>query len=48
MCVTATSWRYFPPIEIQNVDPRLINPWLINRGLAPFGGNSSVLEGTPP
>ena len=31
-----------------NVDPGLINPWLINRGVSPFSGDSSLLEGTPP
>ena len=25
-----------------------INPWSINRGVSPFGGDSSLLEGTPP
>ena len=31
-----------------NVNPGLINPWLINRGVSPFSGDSSLLEGTPP
>ena len=30
-----------------NVNPGLITPWLINRGVSPFSGDSSLLEGTP-
>ena len=26
-----------------NVNPGLINPWLINRGVSPFSGDSSLL-----
>ena len=33
---------------VSNVNPGLINPWLINRGVSPFSGDSSLLEGTPP
>ena len=31
-----------------NVNPGLLNPWQINRGVSPFSGESSLLEGTPP
>ena len=31
-----------------NVNPGLVNQWLINRGVSPFTGDSSALEGTPP
>ena len=31
-----------------NVNPGIIHPWLINRGVSPFSGDSSLLEGTPP
>ena len=35
-----------PLANIQNnVDSGLINPWLINKGVSPFSGDS---EGTPP
>ena len=34
--------------QAHNVKPGLINPWLINRVVPPFSGDSSVLEGTPP
>ena len=27
-----------------NVNPGLLNPWLINRGVSPFSGDSSLLE----
>ena len=33
---------------LSNVDPGLINLWLINRGVSSFSGDSSLLEGTPP
>ena len=33
--------------RIKNVSPGLINPWLMNRGVSPFSGDSSLLEGTP-
>ena len=35
-------------IERLNVSPGLINPRLINRGVSPFSGGLSLLEGTPP
>ena len=31
-----------------NVNPGLINLWLMNRGGSPFSGDSSLLEGPPP
>ena len=31
-----------------NANPGIINPWLINRGVSPFGWDSSLLEGTTP
>ena len=31
---------------VVNVYPGLINPWLINRGVSPFSGESSQLEGS--
>ena len=31
-----------------NVNPGLIIPWLINRRVSPFSGDSSLLEETPP
>ena len=31
-----------------DVNPGLINPWLIHRRVSPFSGDSSLLEGTPP
>ena len=31
-----------------NVNPGLLNPLLIDRGVSPFRGDSSLLEGTPP
>ena len=34
------------PILRVNVDPGLINPWLINRVVSPCSGDSSLLEGT--
>ena len=36
----------FTKTQSGNVNPRLINPWLINRGVSPFSGDSSLLEGT--
>ena len=36
------------PWLLPNVNPGLINPWLTNRGVSPFSGDSSLLEGTPP
>ena len=33
---------------LSSVNPGLINPWLINTGVSPFGGDSSLLEGPPP
>ena len=34
--------------QMPNVNPGLINPWLINMGVSSFSGDSSLLEGTPP
>ena len=31
-----------------NVNPGLVHPWLNHRGVSPFSGGSSLLEGTPP
>ena len=31
-----------------NVNPGIINAWLINRVVSPFSGDASLLEGTPP
>ena len=31
-----------------NVNPGLLNPRLINMGVSPFNGDSSLLKGTPP
>ena len=31
-----------------NVNPGLINPWLIKKGVSAFGGDSSLLEGCSP
>ena len=33
---------------LHNVNPGITTPWLINRGVSPFSGDSSLLEGTPP
>ena len=35
-------------VALFNVNPGLVNPWLINRGVSPFSGGLSLLEGTPP
>ena len=42
------SAREFWPLFSGNVNPGLINPWLINRGVSPFSGDSLLWEGTPP
>ena len=39
--------RHYPSTGA-NVNPGLRSPWLINRGVSPFGGDSSLLEGTLP
>ena len=55
----ATSWTYGELWTMtavrreslavkKNVNPGLINPRLINRGVSPFSGDSSLLERTPP
>ena len=44
---TAWSWR-FSTQQQNNANPGLITHWLINWGVSPFSGDSSLLEGTPP
>ena len=45
-CLPMLLW--FGIFAMGNVHPGLINPWLINRGVPPFSGDASLLEGTPP
>ena len=42
------AWRSSLLHLFLNVNPGLINSWLINRGVSTFSGDSSLLEGTPP
>ena len=47
---TGSAFWELPAVSLRegNVNPGLTNPWLINRGVSPFNGDSSFLEGTPP
>ena len=43
----AGGWKSGRCFRCGNVNPGLINPWLIHR-VSPFSGDSSLSEGTPP
>ena len=46
--VPTQVWRRIRPSDFRcNVDPGLITPWLIIRGVSPFGGDSSLWRTSP-
>ena len=49
MCVCVCVCVVLACLSPLNVNPALVNPWLINRGVSPFSGDSDHFwRGTPP